>query len=113
MHILSMFLIYTTPPIVTRPLSLHDALPISALRCRAALIPDLPGHGRSDAPPGFGYTLPEMAAAIAALLQAEGGGPREGLGHSPGGTIAVHLAARHPEPAHRPAPPEPGPHAPV
>ena len=38
-----------------------------------------------------------MAAAIAALLQAEGGGPREVLGHSLGGTIAVHLAARHPE----------------
>ena len=71
--------------------------PFAALRGRAALIPDLPGHGRSDAPPGFGYTLPEMAAAIAALLQAEGGGPREVLGHSLGGTIAVHLAARHPE----------------
>ena len=75
--------------------------PFAALRCRAALIPDLPGHGRSDAPPGFGYTLPEMAAAIAALLQAEGGGPREVLGHSLGGTIAVHLAARHPELVHR------------
>ena len=54
--------------------------PFAALRCRAALIPDLPGHGRSDAPPGFGYTLPESADAIAALLRAEGGGPRQGGG---------------------------------
>src|SRR5699024_2922883 len=38
---------------------------------------------------------------IAALLQAEGGGPREVLGHSLAGTIAVHLAARHPELVHR------------
>lgn len=70
--------------------------PFAALRGQAALIPDLPGHGRSDAPQDFGYTLPEMTDAISALLHAEGGGPREVLGHSLGGTIAVHLAARHP-----------------
>ena len=56
--------------------------PFAALRGRAALIPDLPGHGRSDAPQDFGYTLPESADAIAALLRAEGGGPREEIGRA-------------------------------
>lgn len=71
--------------------------PFAVLRGRAALIPDLPGHGRSDAPHGFDCTLPEMAEAVAALLRAEGCGPLEVLAHSLGGTIAVHLAVRHPE----------------
>lgn len=71
--------------------------PFAALRGRAALIPDLAGHGRCDAPHAFGYTLPESADAIAALLRAEADGRREVLGHSLGGAVAVHLAARHPE----------------
>lgn len=70
--------------------------PFAVLRGRAALIADLPGHGRSDAPQSFGYTLPEMAEVVAAVLHAEGSGPREVLAHSLGGSVAVHLAARHP-----------------
>lgn len=71
--------------------------PFAARRGRAALIPDLPGHGRSDAPLGFEYTLPEVAEAVAALLRAERGEPREVLAHSLGGSVAVHLASSHPE----------------
>src|SRR5699024_6345187 len=69
----------------------------AVLRGRPALIPDLPGHGRSDRPIGFDYTLPAMADAVAALLRDIGGLPREIVAHSLGGSIAIHLSERHPD----------------
>jgi len=69
----------------------------AVLRGRPALIPDLPGHGRSDRPIDFDYTLPAMADAVAALLWETGGPPREIVAHSLGGSIAIHLSERHPE----------------
>lgn len=67
---------------------------------RRAVILDLPGHGRSDAPPGFGYTLPELADAVAAVIRGIGG-PLDVVGHSLGGSVAVALAHRHPDLVHR------------
>lgn len=69
----------------------------AALRLgRRALIVDLPGHGRSDAPPGFGYTLPELADAVAGAIH-DNGGRVDVVGHSLGGSVAVALAHRHPQ----------------
>lgn len=62
---------------------------------RRALIVDLPGHGRSDAPPRFAYSLPEMAAVVARLIESIGG-TLDVVGHSLGGSIAVALAHQHP-----------------
>lgn len=67
---------------------------------RPAVILDLPGHGRSDAPAGFGYTLPELADAVAAAIGSIGG-PLDVVGHSLGGSVAVALAHRHPDLVHR------------
>ena len=56
--------------------------------------PDLLGHGRSswDAP----WTIDANVAAIAALLDADGGRPVVAVGHSFGGAIALNLAAARP-----------------
>jgi pimeloyl-ACP methyl ester carboxylesterase len=61
------------------------------------LILDLPGHGLSDRPHEFGYTLDDHARAVAAVLDAEGLRGVELVGHSLGGSIAIILAARRPE----------------
>lgn len=57
--------------------------------------PDLLGHGRSawNAP----WTIDANVGALAALLEAEGGGPVPVVGHSFGGAVALHLAAARPD----------------
>jgi lipase len=57
--------------------------------------PDLLGHGRSswDAP----WTIEANVAALAALLDADSGGPVTVVGHSFGGAIALALAATRPD----------------
>ncbi|MFG2602160.1 alpha/beta fold hydrolase [Streptomyces sp. NPDC048514] len=63
---------------------------------RRSLFVDLPGHGLSDRPQHFGYTLEEHADAVAAALdQAEVAGA-ELIGHSMGGAVAIVLAHRWP-----------------
>lgn len=59
------------------------------------LAPDLLGHGRSswDAP----WTIEANVSALAALLDAEAGGPVVVVGHSFGGAIALNLAAARPD----------------
>ncbi|MEV7059489.1 alpha/beta fold hydrolase [Streptomyces microflavus] len=68
-----------------------------ALSGRRSLFVDLPGHGISDRPADFGYTLEDHADALAAVLDAAG--VRGGLivGHSMGGSVSVVLAHRRPD----------------
>ncbi|MEU8825573.1 alpha/beta hydrolase [Streptomyces sp. NPDC048636] len=64
---------------------------------RRWLFVDLPGHGISDRPVDFGYTLDDHAAALASALDAAGVRGAELVGHSMGGAVAIVLAARRPE----------------
>ncbi|MFI6944383.1 alpha/beta fold hydrolase [Streptomyces sp. NPDC050418] len=64
---------------------------------RRVLFVDLPGHGISDRPEDFAYTLEDHADALAAALDAAG--VRGGViaGHSMGGSVAIVLAHRRPD----------------
>lgn len=53
---------------------------------------DLPGHGFTQAGPGTRPSLPDMATAIAALLEALGTKPALMVGHSAGAALAIQLA---------------------
>ncbi|QNE73352.1 alpha/beta fold hydrolase [Streptomyces finlayi] len=68
-----------------------------ALVGRLSLFVDLPGHGTSDRPADFGYTLEDHADALAAALDEAGVRGAELVGHSMGGAVAVVLAHRRPE----------------
>ncbi|QKW10012.1 alpha/beta hydrolase [Streptomyces sp. NA04227] len=61
-----------------------------------SLLIDLLGHGISDRPTGFDYTLEAHADALAAALTAAEVADAELIAHSMGGSVAVVLAARHP-----------------
>ncbi|MFI7462333.1 alpha/beta fold hydrolase [Nonomuraea sp. NPDC049646] len=62
-----------------------------------SLFVDLLGFGTSDRPTAFGYTMEEHADALATALRAADVRAAQVVAHSMGGTIAVHLAERHPE----------------
>ncbi|MFC8519235.1 alpha/beta fold hydrolase [Streptomyces sp. NPDC057257] len=64
---------------------------------RRSLFVDLPGHGISDRPEHFGYTLEDHADALAAALGAAEITGAELVGHSMGGAVAIVLAHRRPE----------------
>ncbi|MFH8804175.1 alpha/beta fold hydrolase [Streptomyces sp. NPDC017936] len=64
---------------------------------RRSLFVDLPGHGISDRPEDFGYTLEEHADALAAALDAAGVTGAELIAHSMGGSVAIVLAHRRPD----------------
>ena len=64
---------------------------------RRTLFVDLPGHGLSDRPADFGYSLEDHAAALAAALDAAGVRGAEIVGHSMGGSVAIVLAHRRPD----------------
>ncbi|MFH8369940.1 alpha/beta fold hydrolase [Streptomyces sp. NPDC018031] len=64
---------------------------------RRSLFVDLPGHGLSDRPRDFGYTLEDHADALARVLDAAGAGGSEIIGHSMGGAVAIVLAHRRPD----------------
>ncbi|MFD3516016.1 alpha/beta fold hydrolase [Streptomyces sp. NPDC058657] len=61
-----------------------------------SLLIDLLGHGISDRPTGFDYTLESHADALALALTAAGVADAELIAHSMGGSVAIVLAARHP-----------------
>jgi pimeloyl-ACP methyl ester carboxylesterase len=62
-----------------------------------SLLVDLLGHGHSDRPTSFAYTLEDHADALATALRAADVTGAELVAHSMGGSVAVVLAARHPE----------------
>ncbi len=64
---------------------------------RRSLFVDLPGHGVSDRPGDFGYTLENHADALTAALDAADVAGAELIGHSMGGTVALVLAHRRPD----------------
>ncbi|RFU86024.1 alpha/beta fold hydrolase [Streptomyces triticagri] len=61
-----------------------------------SLLIDLLGHGLSDRPEHFDYSLPSHADALAEALTSAGVAGAELIAHSMGGSVAVVLAARHP-----------------
>ncbi|MCX5414905.1 alpha/beta fold hydrolase [Streptomyces sp. NBC_00059] len=82
-----------------------------------SLLIDLLGHGISDRPTVFDYTLESHADALAAGLTRAGVRGAELIAHSMGGSVAIVLAARHPQVVSRlvlidanldPIPPTPG-----
>jgi pimeloyl-ACP methyl ester carboxylesterase len=64
-------------------------------RSHRVLVPDLPGHGHSDALPST-PGLAAFADRIAAVAELEGMLPAHVVGHSLGGVVALRLAARLP-----------------
>jgi pimeloyl-ACP methyl ester carboxylesterase len=64
---------------------------------RRSLFVDLPGHGISDRPERFSYTLEAHADALAAALDAAGLSGAELIAHSMGGAVAIVLAHRRPD----------------
>ncbi|MCI3906844.1 alpha/beta fold hydrolase [Streptomyces spectabilis] len=66
----------------------------SELAGRRSLFVDLPGHGLSDRPSGFGYTLEDHADAVAAALDEAEVRDAEIVAHSMGGSVAIVLAHR-------------------
>ncbi|MFD0417655.1 alpha/beta fold hydrolase [Streptomyces sp. NPDC127108] len=64
---------------------------------RRSLFPDLPGHGLSDRPADFGYTLEDHADAVAAALDGAAVHGAELVAHSMGGSVAIVLAHRRPD----------------
>ncbi|MFE9118526.1 alpha/beta fold hydrolase [Streptomyces sp. NPDC007172] len=68
-----------------------------ALAGRRQLFVDLPGHGLSDRPADFGYTLEDHAGALGAALDAAEVTGAELVAHSMGGAVAIVLADRRPD----------------
>ncbi|MDR3083727.1 MAG: alpha/beta hydrolase [Streptomyces sp.] len=64
---------------------------------RRTLFVDLPGHGISDRPADFGYTLEDHADALAAALDGAAVTGAEVVAHSMGGSVAIVLADRRPD----------------
>lgn len=77
--------------------SSHDYPEVAAhasLAHRRRLLVDLPGHGYSDRPGDFAYTIDAHADALAALTDAVAPDAFDLFGHSMGGAVAIALAAR-------------------
>jgi pimeloyl-ACP methyl ester carboxylesterase len=68
-----------------------------ALGAHRSLIVDLPGHGSSDRPADFPYSLEAHADAVAAACTAAGVEGVDLIGHSLGGDVSIVTAFRHPE----------------
>ena len=66
------------------------------LRKRRSLLIDFLGHGHSDRPPNFAYTLEEHARTIVALIDTLGLRECGLMGHSMGGAVAVLVATARP-----------------
>src|SRR5262245_21911628 len=67
-----------------------------ALGGHRSLLIDLPGHGASDRPADFSYSLDDHAAAVAAACAPAGLHGVDLVGHSLGADIAIVVAYRNP-----------------
>jgi pimeloyl-ACP methyl ester carboxylesterase len=63
---------------------------------KRSILLDLPGHGTSDRPADYPYTLEAHADAVAAVCLAAGVEAVDLVGHSLGGDTSVVVAARYP-----------------
>lgn len=63
---------------------------------RRSLFVDMLGHGISDRPTDFDYSLEAHADALARALTAADVGGAEVIAHSMGGSVGIVLASRHP-----------------
>jgi magnesium chelatase accessory protein len=70
--------------------SWRSVMPLLAASCNVVAI-DLPGHGFTEAPPSHGFSLPQMAAALGALLNTMAIQPNVVVGHSAGAAILARL----------------------
>lgn len=61
------------------------------------IVPDLPGHGRSPNFPPEGYTFEAMARVMLGLMEALGIERVQGIGHSVGACVLLHMAVQRPE----------------
>jgi magnesium chelatase accessory protein len=75
--------------------SWRDVAPRLAARCTVVAV-DLPGHGRTEAPPDPRMALGPMADDLAAMLEAEGIAPAFAVGHSAGVAVLLAMALRRP-----------------
>lgn len=80
----------------TAPAYFASAAAHPLLAGRRSLLIDLLGHGISDRPTDFDYTLESHADALATALERAGAAGAELIAHSMGGSVAIVLAARHP-----------------
>ena len=67
----------------------------SALGGHRSIVIDLPGHGLSDRPTDWGYSLEDHAAAVAAVCADARVDGIDLMGHSLGGDIAITVAGRY------------------
>ena len=67
-----------------------------ALAGHRTILVDLPGHGLSDRPTDWGYTLDDHARAVVAVCRAAGVEGVDLVGHSLGGDVAIVAAGRNP-----------------
>lgn len=78
--------------------ALWDGVAPRLARNFTCLVPDLPGFGKSQAPPDYRATLPEMAVFVDAFLDSAGAaGPVHLAVHDFGGPYGLAWACEHPE----------------
>lgn len=73
--------------------STHSFRDLAAILCKAytVVVPDLPGHGFTEQPEYARLSLPGMAEAVAALVEALQLKPAIVIGHSAGAAIAIQM----------------------
>ncbi|MDQ8702804.1 alpha/beta hydrolase [Streptomyces sp. LHD-70] len=81
----------------TSPAYFADVATRAPLAGHRSLLLDLLGHGLSDRPDSFSYSLEAHADAVAGALRTAGVADAQVVAHSMGGSVAVVLAARHPD----------------
>ncbi|MET0868685.1 MAG: alpha/beta fold hydrolase BchO, partial [Pseudorhodoplanes sp.] len=69
----------------------YGALAPLLARDFTVVIPDLPGHGFTQAPPREFLSLPGMSRAVSALLRELRMAPEIAVGHSAGAAVIIHM----------------------